>query len=67
MSEKIAFIEACKTFALANPVCTTVIVVTAIITVGTVYVVREYINKDSKNKDEDRDVDNNRRGKIRKS
>jgi hypothetical protein len=67
MSEKIAIIDACKTFALANPGLTTVIVIAAVFTVGAVYVVREYINKDSKNKDEDRDVDNNRRGKIRKS
>jgi hypothetical protein len=56
-------IDASKEFAMAHPVATVVIV--GFVIVG--YVATKYLTKDSEKKDEDRDVENNRRGKIRKS
>ena len=58
-----AGIDAVSKFAMAHPVATVVIV--GLIVAG--YVVTKCVSKVSEKKDEDRDVENNRRGKIRKS
>ena len=63
VAENPELIKAGLTFAMAHPVATVVIV--GLVVAG--YVVIKCVSKDSEKKDEDRDVENNRRGKIRKS
>ena len=67
VAENPELIKAGLTFARAHPVATVVTVLGVVAIKEGARILKEYINKDSKNKDEDRDVDNNRRGKIRKS
>lgn len=67
VAENPEVIKAGLTFVMAHPVATVVTVLGVVAIKEGARILKEYINKDSKNKDEDRDVDNNRRGKIRKS